>query len=106
MKFKAEKKGSDVHFKLQEKYLDSNISGKLKAEFLILCTNDVINFFIDLEDVEFCDSSGLSALLITQRHVNKHDGSAHLLNCRESIIKLLRISQLDRVFVVEATNAN
>ena len=101
MKFKAETKNGDVHFKLNEKHLDAELASKLKAEFLILCTEEIKNFYIDLTDVEFCDSSGLSALLIAQRHTGKNDGKTHLLNCQESMKKLLKISQLDRVFVLK-----
>jgi anti-sigma B factor antagonist len=98
MKFKAEKKDDNVFLKLSEKRLDSNIASKLKAEFLILCTEDVKNCYIDLSDVEFCDSSGLSALLITQRHTQLTGGRSFLVGCQENVIKLIRISQLDRVF--------
>jgi anti-sigma B factor antagonist len=98
MKFKAEKKNDNVFLKLSEKRLDSNIASKLKAEFLILCTEDVKNCYVDLSDVEFCDSSGLSALLITQRHTQQTGGRSYLVGCKESVLKLIKISQLDRVF--------
>jgi anti-sigma B factor antagonist len=101
MKFKAETKNGDVHFKLNEKHLDTELASKLKAEFLILCTEEIKNFYIDLSDIEFCDSSGLSALLIAQRHTTKTDGKTYLINCQDSLKKLLKISQLDRVFVLK-----
>jgi anti-anti-sigma factor len=98
MKFKVEKKNDSVFLKLSEKRLDSNIASKLKAEFLILCTEDVKNFYIDLSSVEFCDSSGLSALLITQRHTQQVGGKSFLVGCHDNVSKLIKISQLDRVF--------
>jgi anti-sigma B factor antagonist len=98
MKFKVEKKNDSVYLKLSEKRLDSNIASKLKAEFLILSTEDVKYFYIDLSEVEFCDSSGLSSLLITQRHTQQVGGKSILVGCKENVIKLIKISQLDRVF--------
>jgi anti-sigma B factor antagonist len=51
--------------------------------------------------VEFCDSSGLSALLIADRKMKEHGGSVRLLNVHKKVSALLRISMLDRVFEIE-----
>jgi anti-anti-sigma factor len=101
MKFKTDKKNGNVFFKLSARNLDVSIASTLKAEFLILCTDDVKNFYIDLSEVQFCDSSGLSALLIVQRHTSKSGGISVLIGCTENVLKLLRISKLDRVFEIK-----
>jgi anti-sigma B factor antagonist len=98
MKFKADKKNENVFFRLSERNLDMNIASTLKAEFLLLCTDDIKNFNIDLSEVQFCDSTGLSALLIAQRHTSINGGKTTLVGCTDNIIKLLKISKLDRVF--------
>lgn len=81
-----------------EKKIDNSNSGKLKAEFLVLLENNVKNIEVDLSEVKSCDSSGLSALLLLQRHATQAEGVITLVNCQESIIKMIKITKLDRVF--------
>jgi len=81
-----------------EKKIDNSNSGKLKAEFLVLLENNVKNIEVDLSEVKSCDSSGLSALLLLQRHATQSEGVITLINCQESILKMIKITKLDRVF--------
>ena len=74
MKFDIHKDGASVTLTLQEKKLDSTIASELKGEFLILAKPKIEHLVIDLHDVEFCDSSGLSALLIADRKMKEHGG--------------------------------
>lgn len=67
MKFETHKNGSSVTLTLKERKLDSSVSPELKGEFLILCKPKLETLIVDLGEVEFCDSSGLSALLIADR---------------------------------------
>ena len=98
MKFNIHKDGASVTLTLQEKKLDSTIASELKGEFLILAKPKIDHLVIDLQDVEFCDSSGLSALLIADRKMKEHGGSVQLMNVNQKIMSLLRISMLDRLF--------
>ncbi len=100
MDFEVHKNIDVIVFKLKEKRLDTSISPGLKAEFLLLCKPDVKHLIVDLSAVEFCDSSGLSALLIAQRKVHEHGGTMTLAGCRRQVLSLLKISQLDRVFAI------
>lgn len=101
MKFDVSKNGTSTTFTLHERKLDSSISGLVKGEFLILCTPKVQHLTIDLKDVEFCDSSGLSALLIADRKMKEHGGKVTLVNVHKKVMSLLKISMLDRVFDVQ-----
>jgi anti-sigma B factor antagonist len=98
MKFDIHKDGASVTLTLQEKKLDSTIASELKGEFLILAKPKIEHLVIDLHDVEFCDSSGLSALLIADRKMKEHGGSVRLMNVSPKIMSLLKISMLDRLF--------
>jgi anti-sigma B factor antagonist len=98
MRIKSSQKGETLNIKILDKKIDNSISSKLKAEFLILLENNVKNIEVDLSDVVACDSSGLSALLLLQRHTAQADGVITLINCQESILKLIKITKLDRVF--------
>jgi len=106
MKFEQKKNGHTTIFTLKERKLDATIAPELKAEFLLLCKPKVAKkLVVDLGKVEFCDSSGLSALLIADRAMREHGGSIHLANVHKKVLDLLKISQLDRVFSISKTVA-
>ncbi len=101
MNFETEKNGNSVTLILKERKLDSSVSPTLKGEFLILCKPKVETLYVDLKAVEFCDSSGLSALLIADRKMKEHGGKVVLRNVHKNVASLMRISMLDRVFQIE-----
>ncbi|MBP1657090.1 MAG: Anti-anti-sigma regulatory factor [Bacteroidetes bacterium] len=101
MKFEVQKDAASVMLVLKEKKLDSTISSELKGEFLILCKPKIETLVIDLHDVEFCDSSGLSALLIAERKMKEHGGKVRLVGANQKVVSLLKISMLDRLFEIK-----
>src|SRR5262245_17858874 len=107
MKFKVEKNGKATILKLSGKKLDATVSPELKAEFLVLCKPKVAErLIVDMTEVQFCDSSGLSALLIADRTMREHGGSVHLVHVQKKVMDLMKISQLDRVFTIDGTVAD
>ena len=106
MNFEVNKNGAATVFRLKERKLDSSVSPELKGEFLILCKPKVDTLVIDLADVEFCDSSGLSALLIADRKMKEHGGKVKLVNVHKKVSSLLKISMLDRIFDIEEAAAH
>ncbi|MBK7258866.1 MAG: STAS domain-containing protein [Ignavibacteriae bacterium] len=98
MKFEVQNDGTSVTLTLHEKKLDSTMASELKGEFLIIAKPKIDHLIIDLKEVEFCDSSGLSALLIAERKMKEHGGTVRLLNANQKVMSLLKISMLDRLF--------
>ena len=104
MKFNVTKNGKAAVLKLHERKLDASISPELKAEFLLLCKPKVSDkLIVDMTEVQFCDSSGLSALLIADRAMREHGGKVHLAHVHKKVLDLMKISQLDRVFTIDKT---
>jgi anti-anti-sigma factor len=104
MKFDVKEKDEATILTINERRINASISAELKAEFLVLCKPKVAKkLIVVLKDVEFCDSSGLSALLIAHRAMNEHGGSVHLVQVHKKIIDLLKLSQLDRIFNISKT---
>jgi anti-sigma B factor antagonist len=88
-------------FRLNEKRLDTNISGLVKGEFtMLLKVQGVTKLIIDLSEVESCDSSGLSAILVANRLINTLGGSIRIAAPSEKVHSLIRITQIDRVLPV------
>ncbi|TAK53764.1 MAG: anti-sigma factor antagonist [Bacteroidetes bacterium] len=107
MNFTVEKNGHSTVLKLLERKLDATIAPELKAEFLVLCKPKAAHkLIIDMTKVEFCDSSGLSALLIADRTMRQHEGVVHLVHVHKNVQHLMKITQLDRMFSIQKTVAD
>lgn len=103
MRFEITKNGKATILKIHGRKLDSTVAPDLKAEFLILCKPKAAEkLIIDMHEVQFCDSSGLSALLIADRTMRQHGGVVHLVHVHDKVLNLMKISQLDRVFQINA----
>ncbi len=55
---------------------------------------------VDMEAVEFLDSTGLGVLVGGLKKVRQHDGSLHLVCTQEKILKVFRITGLTKVFPI------
>ncbi len=101
MNFETKKIEDVTIFRLNEKRLDTNISGLVKGEFtMLLKVQGVTKLIIDLSEVESCDSSGLSAILVANRLINTLGGSIRIAAPSQKVHSLIRITQIDRVLPV------
>jgi anti-sigma B factor antagonist len=89
--------------KLHEQKLNTLISAELKSELLIINSQGYNNIILDLSDTQYCDSSGLSAVLVGNRVCRNANGSFVLTGLSEPIKKLIAISQLEQVLVITPT---
>ncbi len=105
MSFKIEKNDKYTVITLQSEKLDSNLSPALKSELVILNTDGVKNIIIDLTDTRYCDSSGLSAILVANRLCKNSQGTFVLTGLQEPVKKLISISQLDTILNITNTKA-
>ena len=62
MKFTVDKQEKYTMLKLHEEKLDSSVAPQLKSELITLHAEGVQNIILDLSEVKYTDSSGLSAL--------------------------------------------
>ena len=91
-------------FRLNEKRFDAQIAGLVKGEFTILLHTDEINkLVIDLAEVEYCDSSGLSAILLAYRILQSEEGQIRIASPTKNVRGLIEISQLDRILPIMET---
>ncbi len=98
MHFTIEQEDATTVFRLKEARLDSANASQLKAEFLILAQSDVEVLILDLAEVGYVDSAGLSALLLAERQMAAHGGEVRLVGVHENVKSLLGLTQLDRLF--------
>ena len=103
MKFTVDKHEKYVLIKLNESKLNSLISPQLKSE-LILCNSEgQRNIILDLSNIKYSDSSGLSSLLVGHRICKNADGIFILTRINENIAKLIAISQLENILNIVET---
>ncbi|MCC6251831.1 MAG: STAS domain-containing protein [Bacteroidia bacterium] len=77
--------------------LDNTVSPFLKSQLVVLNAEGVRNIILNMQGTKYCDSSGLSAILVANRLCKNSNGSFVLTNIQEAIKKLISISQLDSI---------
>src|ERR1700745_1190846 len=97
MSFKIEKTDKYTVIKLLAEKLDSNLAPSLKSELVVINTDGAKNIIIDLTDTRYCDSSGLSAILVANRLCKNSQGVFVFTGLQEPVKKLISISQLDTI---------
>jgi anti-anti-sigma factor len=97
MHYTLDKKEKYAVLKLHEQKLNTLISAELKSELLILNSQGYVNILLDLSDTNYCDSSGLSAILVGNRICRNANGNFIVTEISEPVKKLISISQLDSV---------
>ncbi len=97
MKFQIFKNENFTVLTLQEAKLTSTIAKDLKTEFIQLNTLGAQHIILNLGDVSYADSSGLSAILIGNRLCKSSGGTLILCCLSAHVEKLINISQLNNV---------
>ncbi|WP_121256965.1 anti-sigma factor antagonist [Nocardioides ferulae] len=80
--------------------IDVYTAPKLRDKITELVADGVYHLVIDMENVEFLDSTGLGVLVGGLKKVRAHDGSLHLVCTQDRLLKIFRITGLAKVFVI------
>ncbi|MCM8820211.1 MAG: STAS domain-containing protein [Candidatus Omnitrophica bacterium] len=83
--------------------LDASNSLNIKQTVLGLRDKNVKNLIINLNEVKYIDSSGLSAILLAHKICTEAQGIMILCGISEHVLKLIKISQLDKVLDILPT---
>jgi anti-sigma B factor antagonist len=97
MKYTIDKQDKYSLLRLHEEKLDSSVAPSLKSELITLHAEGIRNIILDLAEVKYTDSSGLSALLVGNRILQEDSGVFVLAALSDHTMKLIKISQLDSV---------
>jgi anti-sigma B factor antagonist len=103
MNFNTIKNDKFTLIELKVDKLDNTISPLLKSQLVVLNAEGVKNIIINMQDTKYCDSSGLSAILVANRLCKNSGGIFVLSNIQEPIKKLIAISQLDSILNITST---
>ena len=101
MKYTANKKENYVIIALNEEKLDTTIAPELKSEFVTLQAEGFQHVILNMGQVKYSDSSGLSAVLVGNRLFGD-SGSFIICEIQDHVQKLIKISMLDKVLNIVA----
>ena len=80
--------------------IDVYTAPKLREQLVDLVNSGQYHLVVDMEGVEFLDSTGLGVLVGGLKRVRAHDGSLRLVCTQERILKIFRITGLTKVFPI------
>jgi len=83
--------------------IDVYTAPKLRDTITELVGAGVYQLVVDLEAVEFLDSTGLGVLVGGLKKVRAHDGSLRLVCTQDRLLKIFRITGLAKVFEIHDT---
>lgn len=105
MDFNIENKSNCTVIQILSEKLDTHIAPALKSELVLVSGKGEKNIVLNLEKCKYCDSSGLSAILVANRLCKNAGGSFILCGLNEAVERLITISQLDTVLnIIEDVN--
>ena len=85
--------------------IDVYTAPKLREKIAALVDEGVYHLVVDLERVDFLDSTGLGVLVGGLKRVRTHDGSLSLVCTQERLLKIFRITGLAKVFTIHESEA-
>ena len=103
MKFTLDKNEKYSVFTLSESNLNSLVAPDLKSEFIFLRNEGVQNLIFDMTQVEYVDSSGLSAILTANRLWKDYGSFVITGATHPTVKKLIEISRLDTILTIIPT---
>ena len=80
--------------------IDVYTAPKLRETLVALVDAGQYDLVVDLEKVDFLDSTGLGVLVGGLKRVRTHDGSLSLVCTQERLLKIFRITGLTKVFEI------
>ena len=83
--------------------LDTSNAPDLKSELVVINTKGEKNIILDVSSCDYCDSSGLSAILVANRLCEDSIGTFILSGLQPDVEQIIRISMLHTVLIITKT---
>jgi anti-sigma B factor antagonist len=83
--------------------IDVYTAPKLREQLVELVNDGSYHLVVDMEGVDFLDSTGLGVLVGGLKRVRAHEGSLRLVCNQERILKIFRITGLTKVFPIHGS---
>lgn len=106
MDFNIESRKNCTVIEILTEKLDTHIAPALKSELVLVSGKGEKNIILNLKNCNYCDSSGLSAILVANRLCKNAGGTFVLCGLNEAVERLITISQLDTVLSITSSLAD
>ncbi len=83
--------------------IDVYTAPKLREKLIELVSEGSYDVVVNLEGVDFLDSTGLGVLVGALKRVKAHDGSLSLVCTQDKILKIFKITGLTKVFPIHTS---
>ena len=83
--------------------IDVHTAPELRERLSTLIERGTYRLILDMEDVEFLDSTGLGVLIGGLKRIRAHDGSIDIVCTQSRILRIFDITRLDKVFDIYDT---
>src|SRR5688572_4314787 len=83
--------------------IDVYTAPKLREKLIELVSEGSYDVVVNLEGVDFLDSTGLGVLVGALKRVKAHDGSLSLVCTQDKILKIFKITGLTKVFPIHGS---
>ncbi|NYI05621.1 anti-sigma factor antagonist [Allostreptomyces psammosilenae] len=83
--------------------IDVYTAPKLREQLVELVNDGNYHLIVNMEAVDFLDSTGLGVLVGGLKRVRAHEGSLRLVCNQERILKIFRITGLTKVFPIHTS---
>jgi anti-sigma B factor antagonist len=83
--------------------IDVYTAPRLRQALIDLVSQGATDIVVDMDKVDFLDSTGLGVLVGGLKRVRAHDGSLRLVCTQERILKIFRITGLTKVFPIHSS---
>jgi len=93
----------DIEVVDAEGEIDIYTAPRLRELLIDLVSKNSYQLVINMDKVEFLDSTGLGVLVGGLKRVRAHDGSLDLVCAQERILKIFKITGLTKVFGIHQT---
>ncbi|MEM6261672.1 MAG: STAS domain-containing protein [Bacteroidota bacterium] len=103
MRFEKSTSDNYITIKLLENKLDTRYAANLKSEFVAWHASGSRCLILNMSDVQYVDSSGLSAILTGNRLFESSNGLVVMCCLNDHVQKLVTISKLDSVLNILPT---
>jgi anti-sigma B factor antagonist len=80
--------------------IDVYTAPKLREKLIELVSEGSYDVVVNLEGVDFLDSTGLGVLVGALKRVKAHDGTLSLVCTQDKILKIFKITGLTKVFPI------
>ena len=85
--------------------VDLVTQAQLKEAINELVVGGNVDIIVDLDETTFLDSTGLGALIGARRKTHAFMGSFAIVCTQERLLKIFRITSLDKVFAIRDTRS-